>query len=421
MESGKDKEGASMEKAHAHVASGEEYEAQGLLACAAPEFYKAAELFLACIDQVTNPQTKQTLKLLYNENNRRGKELQRRISQSREETQNLHTSRSQSPQIPNISASIPRYGSPSRYMGRDASLAMSQRTIDDSYMVLGGRTDPQDPFNQFWNKLEQVLDNLSQPVAFATIPLTSSAENTAATVEMEGTQDVPTGTSGGQPALQNGKVSAQAALEAQLAMALDGDDEDDEEFLSDLGMDESFYVIPSVASPSMKALQSENATLKLELQSTKTRLAHAEKAIKSRQEQERILRDSIISVRREAHRAMSSSAVGGRQASLAALESTIPIFSQALPDASPQITPGPHTLEREAQYVRKIRELEDELRLSRVENEKNRATIQRFRERWEKLKESAKRKRSQKAAESARGDSVKETIQEEPELEENGA
>ncbi|KAG8809055.1 hypothetical protein FRC17_003635 [Serendipita sp. 399] len=73
--------------------------------------------------------------------------------------------------------------------------------------------------------------------------------------------------------------------------------------------------------------------------------------------------------------------------------------------------------EREGQYVRRIRELEEELRLSRVENEKNRATIQRFRERWEKLKESAKRKRSAKAAENARGDSVKETIQEEPELE----
>lgn len=48
-----------------------------------------------------------------------------------------------------------------------------------------------------------------------------------------------------------------------------------------------------------------------------------------------------------------------------------------------------------------------------------RATIQRFRERWEKLKESAKRKRSARAAESARGGGVKETIQEEPELEEN--
>lgn len=45
------------------------------------------------------------------------------------------------------------------------------------------------------------------------------------------------------------------------------------------------------------------------------------------------------------------------------------------------------------------------------------ATIQRFRERWEKLKESAKRKRSARAAEN----SVKETIQEEPELEENAS
>ena len=68
---------------------------------------------------------------------------------------------------------------------------------------------------------------------------------------------------------------------------------------------------------------------------------------------------------------MSSSAVGGRQASLAALESTFPIFSQALPDASPNITPAPHSLDREAQYVRRIRDLEEDIRLSKVENEKN--------------------------------------------------
>jgi len=48
-------------------------------------------------------------------------------------------------------------------------------------------------------------------------------------------------------------------------------------------------------------------------------------------------------------------------------------------------------------------------------------TIARFRERWEKLKESAKRKRSAKAAAEvearAGGSGVSETIQEEPELE----
>lgn len=56
MDSGKDKDAPSMEKAHAHVASGEEYEAQGLLVCAFPEFYKAAEMFQACVEQTTNAQ-----------------------------------------------------------------------------------------------------------------------------------------------------------------------------------------------------------------------------------------------------------------------------------------------------------------------------------------------------------------------------
>jgi len=64
-------------------------------------------------------------------------------------------------------------------------------------------------------------------------------------------------------------------------------------------MEDSFFVVPSPASPSMKKLQAENAALKAELQLTKTRLANAEQVIRNRQEQERQLRDSILMVRRE--------------------------------------------------------------------------------------------------------------------------
>jgi hypothetical protein len=92
------------------------------------------------------------------------------------------------------------------------------------------QTDPQDPFNQFWNKLEQVLDNLSQPVAFATIPLTSSVEHKG---EDQPLMEPPTTLStvskedpSHRPGLQNETV--QAALENQLALALD----DDDDFLS---------------------------------------------------------------------------------------------------------------------------------------------------------------------------------------------
>lgn len=416
MESWREKEPPSMEKAHAHVANAEEYEAAGLLACAMPEFYKAAEVFLACMDQATNPQTKQTLKLLYNDNNRRGKEIQRRIAQMKEDLST--TSIPSRTQSPHRVAGSQRYDSPSRMNGRDTSLAMSQRTIDDSYMVLGGRTDPQDPFNQFWNKIEQMLDNLSQPVAFATVPLTAS-EHVEDNQDNAGNPNMIQSHPISQPLTQAGVLSEeeQQALENKLSLAL----EDDEELFAEFGMGESFYVIPSEASPAMKKLQSENAALKQELQVTKTKLSNAEKTIRLRQEQERALRDSIISVRREAQRAISASAMGGRAGSLAVLEATLPNLLPQ-PSGSPA-QPASQALgpERETQYVRRIRELEEELRFSRVENEKNRATIQRFRERWEKLKESAKRKRSAKAAENAR-DSVKETIQEEPELEvENGS
>ncbi|KAG8790997.1 hypothetical protein FRC17_008822, partial [Serendipita sp. 399] len=305
MENAKEKEGPSMmEKAHAHVAAGEDYEAQGLLVCAFPEFYKAAELFLSCMDQVTSPHTKQTLKMLYNENNRRGKEIQRRVTINREESQGVTITRAQSPNRGGAIAPSSRYESPSRATTRENNLTMSQRTIDDSYMVLGGRTDPQDPFNQFWSKLEQVLDNLSQPVAFATIPLTSPYEPTSDVSDKDQSEEEPNGTSEAdqsrsRPRLLDHKgVNShedQESLADKLAQAL----EDDSDLIDEFGMDESFYVVPSVASPSMKKLQTENTALKQELQVTKTRLSNAEKTIKTKMEQERAIRDSIISVRRE--------------------------------------------------------------------------------------------------------------------------
>jgi hypothetical protein len=38
------------------------------------------------------------------------------------------------------------------------------------------QSDPGDLFNQFWNVTQGMLDHLSQPVAFATAPLTSELE-----------------------------------------------------------------------------------------------------------------------------------------------------------------------------------------------------------------------------------------------------
>lgn len=85
---------------------------------------------------------KNTLKMLYNENNRRGKALQRKIQQMREEGKDpsipFGIKRTQSPQIVTGGLRVPRHDSPSRsFRPLDSAMLTSQRTLDDSYMVLG--------------------------------------------------------------------------------------------------------------------------------------------------------------------------------------------------------------------------------------------------------------------------------------------
>jgi len=101
----------------------------------------------------------------------------------------------------------------------------------------------------------------------------------------------------------------------------------------------------------------------------------------------------------------------------------------------PPVVPISTNRDREAQLSRRVKEVEEELRTVRVENEKQvgvpfdelssslrasvvqKAMIAKFRERWDKLKESARRKREAKAAAEAQNAPVHERIDEEPEAE----
>ncbi|CAJ0900151.1 4391_t:CDS:10 [Entrophospora sp. SA101] len=52
----------------------------------------------------------------------------------------------------------------------------SEKTIEESYMVLKGNNDStddddSDPFNKFWGIVESLVQKISNPVAFATVPL----------------------------------------------------------------------------------------------------------------------------------------------------------------------------------------------------------------------------------------------------------
>lgn len=147
----------------------------------------------------------------------------------------------------------------------------------------------------------------------------------------------------------------------------------------------SFFLIPSGAEPPPAVLKKENESLKAEISSMKSRLEAAERMLKLRKEQDIQLRDSIFMATREvrhyfltlrsfvatiltrpffqAQRALGASAMlqrPGPPLDFSSLNINVP----AVP--IPGINTG-----REAQYARRVKELEDELRLMRVENEKN--------------------------------------------------
>ncbi|KAG5639610.1 hypothetical protein H0H81_010812 [Sphagnurus paluster] len=416
-----------MNAAHQHAANAEDHLGNGLLIPAAEEHAKAAEAYLAAVERSNDESAKRTLRMLYNEHCKATKELERKIEKLREEGKD--PSLPQKMELPQPSAPRPQAhpgisrSTPSTPPHRP--MMDSHNTVDESFMLLAGqRSDPGDGFNQFWNIMQGMLDNLSQPVAFATVPLgnmePTSGARTPPTPRREASWSSDTD-SAEEPMFSRftrrigiNREGKKSGRRSTLSVTTSGGDDDfdegmfDEETLGD-ELSESFFVIPTGSESSPAALKKENAALKVEAESLKKRLEATERVLQLRKEQDLQLRDSIFQATREAQRVMGASMVGQRPGGLDL--SNLNLNSPALP--IPGIASG-----REAQYARRLKELEEELRGVRAENEKNKAMIVKFRERWEKLKDSAKRKKEAKAAAAATSMSAREKIVEEPEVEE---
>jgi len=414
-----------MNTANHHGANAEDYYARGLFVPAAEEHDKAAEALLAAIERSNDESAKRTLRMLHNKHIKDRDDLRRRIQKLRDEGKDPNL-----PQVPQRQADAAPHShrhpttasnaqDQSTMSSQQRPMSDSHNTVDESFMVLGGqRSDPGDAFNQFWNVLQGMLDNISQPVAFATAPL-GELDNPA---ELQPKPDTPPpvhvygGITGKERAeLRHDSTSDETYLSkwskriglgnlrgsTSASSSVHAEDIDD--FLEEGGdLSGSFCVVPSGAEPTSLVLQKENSNLKAELIVMQDKLKATEHLLKPRREQDMHLRTSIF----EAQRAMSASGMlPPRQ--------TGPEFGK-----SPGLAVSPiPTMKagREAQYTKRIKELEDELRLVRSENEKNKLMIVKFRERWEKLKESAKRKKEAKASsEGVRN----QKIVEEPEAEE---
>ena len=131
--------------------------------------------------------------MLHADHLRAGKELQRKIEALRGENKDpsLPQKPLPLPPVANVDAvrQLPQPVPSPPPSGR--RMTDSQNAGEESFMLLGHRvrrslslvaqrttigifpqqSDPGDAFNQFWKILEGMLENLSQPVAFATAPL----------------------------------------------------------------------------------------------------------------------------------------------------------------------------------------------------------------------------------------------------------
>ncbi|KAF8626064.1 hypothetical protein AX15_005100 [Amanita polypyramis BW_CC] len=348
--------------------------------------------------------------MLYNDHVKAEKELQRKIEKLKQEGKDPNLPHKQERPIPPPIRGLQLDGVQST-QGSTSSPPPSRPmidTVDESFMLLGGqRSDPGDAFNQFWNIMQGMLDNLSQPVAFASVPL--GMEDTSIPPKSTPRQDDNSDTEIDEPIFARlsrrigiGREPPKPSSVSDRRMPLSSDDfEDVDDFLEE----DSFYLVPTNPGIPPAVLGRENAKLKSEMESMRKRCEAMERVIQMRKEQDLQLRDSIFQATREAQRALSASTMASRPGvDLSGLNINVP------PVPLPGINTG-----REAQYLRRIKELEEEIRTLRMENEKNKTMITKYKERWEKLKESAKRKKEAKGSGIA---SVKERIVEEPEAEE---
>ncbi|KAF9319513.1 hypothetical protein BG003_008904 [Podila horticola] len=225
-------EETAVNQAHQHASTAEEQEERGLLAEAIEAHTAAAEKFLVATQDTQNTEVIRTLKLMNAKHLRQAKDLQRRVAKqaaadaaaAAEIARKSGTSRKADNLAPISSASgdggmhpgtptskdlvgtagdstLPGTlgtgadtGSSSSYIGSsEASSNSSSAMIEESYTLIRDHVkDESDPFNKFWDAVENLVLKISSPVAFTSIPLTADdLSYGSAVLQSPSTEDPP--------------------------------------------------------------------------------------------------------------------------------------------------------------------------------------------------------------------------------------
>ena len=164
-----------------------------------------------------------------------------------------------------------------------------------------------------------LLENISQPVAFASAPIRyppTPRRETGPTVEPETERGIASRLSGFSKRIVDTSYQIATGAQRPQATSTGIQDDLDEVFAddglspnrvmsmishdpesSDDGLAESFFFIPS--EDEKQILRKENTTLKAEISTLQNKLSEMNVILKMRQDKDNVLRDNILHARRE--------------------------------------------------------------------------------------------------------------------------
>ncbi|KAI8888143.1 hypothetical protein K501DRAFT_174091, partial [Backusella circina FSU 941] len=324
-----------IKKGHAFVNTAEDYEEKGEWANAAAAHNQAAVQFQQATTDSQDVETRKTLSLLVNTHTRRAKDLLRkatRIQMHQEALKNIKKPESNGIQ--------------------DEDLSMTKtQTIGESYALLSPENEESDPFNKFWGVVETLVDKLSNPVAFASAPLNEHDTPTNA-------QPTPVSEVDEEEANRITKEMS-SVLESYFVISNDN--------MKKIIPEEEDVSTPNSASTSIE----QNKQLNKRVKELKKQVYCLERKTK----ENTMLKSSIVQFRNDVHeqakRIMQSQEMTG-----------------SVNGATTRRMHGSST----AEIVNRIKQLEIENQTLKTHNQKQDILVQKYKEKWEKLKEGVNRR-----------------------------
>ncbi|KAG0171354.1 hypothetical protein DFQ30_001109 [Apophysomyces sp. BC1015] len=390
---------------HSYANAAEDYEDREMWAKAAEAHLLAAEQFQKATEYTDDTEANRTLQLLTMNHSRKAKELQRKAAKAATEQSSAPTAhvvggsgyRAQADGIDMSGLRIALPETRPREPLRQAQCHTSQGTIGDSYALLteNDDEDDSDPFNKFWDVVETLVEKLSNPVAFASAPLNENDNPTPAwTYEAAADRGDDIGDNDEEEnSSMNHRKDSYAMMESYFVVP-EQDALDITRTISGAGDEEKRTWQDYVLENEQLKKRIDQLLRKLQAMEKVCLLCACQPGVLTRStkaaEESNVLKTSIIQfrndVQKQAKRIMQNHDSSMR--SSAALGSS-----------------GTHTIHNS--YIRhpsngnvtemmaRLKELEEENRQLRSHNEKQQVLMNKYRERWEKLKESAKKRRSQ--------------------------